>query len=69
MSKQRGQLPFWSLNIIQILNVQDHLLRLFFGSLCLVFCQFQVSSDNILQGFDVDLKVQTITFLILASPL
>lgn len=66
-SKHAAWLPFWSLNVIQILNVQNHLLGLSFGSLCLVFCQLQVGSDNILQWLDVDLKPQTSKFWILAS--
>lgn len=41
--------PLWGLNVIQILNVQHHLLRLLFGRLSLLLCKFQVGTNHILQ--------------------
>lgn len=55
-------LPFRSLNVVQILDVQNHLLRLFFCCLGLLLCQFKVSPYYIFQRFDIHLKsVKTIT--------
>lgn len=48
--------PFWSLDVVQILNVKDHLLGLLFSRLSLVLSQLQVSPDHILQRFYVHLK-------------
>ena len=51
--------PFRSLDVVQILNVQDHLLGLLLGSLSLLLRQLQVSPNHILQRLDVHLKAKT----------
>lgn len=51
--------PFRGLNVVQILDVQHHLLGLLLGCLSLLLRQLQVSSNHILQRFDIDLKAMT----------
>lgn len=51
--------PFRSLDIVQILDVQDHLLGLLLCRLSLLLRQLQVSPDHILQRFDVHLEAKT----------
>lgn len=53
---RRAASPFWGLDVVQVLNVKDHLLGLFLGSLRLLFGQFQVCPHHILKGFDVNLE-------------
>lgn len=50
--------PLWSLDVVQILDVQDHLLGLPLSSLSLLLGQLQVSPDHILQRFDVHLTAK-----------
>lgn len=57
-----GHAPLWGLNVIQILNVQDHLLRLFFGRLGLLLCEFQVGTNHILQRLDIHLRGKSNSF-------
>lgn len=51
--------PFRSLDVVQIFDVQDHLLGLLLGCLSLLLCQLQVSPNDILQRFDIHLKAKT----------
>lgn len=50
--------PLWSLDVVQILDVQDHLLGLLLGCLSLLLRQLQVSPHHILQRFDIHLKAK-----------
>lgn len=51
--------PFRSLNVVQVLDVQNHLLGLLLGCLSLILRQLEVSSNHILQRLDIDLKAMT----------
>lgn len=61
-TNQRCHAPLRGLNVIQIFDVQHHLLGLLFGRLGLLLCKFQVGANHIFQRLDIHLRSKAISF-------